>query len=82
MLPFQIAVAIDNFPSKSLQARALDSIRKKPQSSPGLSVAAAFRSIASSRLKPTDIPKFNEKMRELFWGGAHDERPRAKAAFN
>jgi protease I len=34
----------------------------------------------SSR-QPSDIPKFNEKMRELFWGGAGERRPRSKAAF-
>jgi hypothetical protein len=46
MLPFHVAVAIDNFPSKSLQARALDSIRERLQSSPSLPVFASFRGLA------------------------------------
>src|SRR5215469_15479735 len=50
MLPFHIAVAIDNFPTKSLQARALDSIRERLQSSPSLPVFASFRWLAKVSL--------------------------------
>jgi protease I len=38
------------------------------------------RNWVSSR-QPSDIPKFNEKMKALFWGGAREQQPRAKAAF-
>ncbi len=44
------------------------------------SEAVMDRNWVSSR-KPSDIPKFNEKMRELFWGGAGRRQPRSKAAF-
>lgn len=43
------------------------------------SEAVVDRNWVSSR-QPGDIPKFNEKMKELFWGGAR-QQPRAKAAF-
>ena len=44
------------------------------------SEAVVDRNWVSSR-QPSDIPKFNEKIKELFWGGAGREQPRAKAAF-
>jgi protease I len=112
MLPFQIVAAINNFPSKSLQARARDSIRERPQSNPGLPVVGEFhgrgrirvsekltsyhtikdelanagsewadseavvdRNWVSSR-QPIDIPKFNEELKELFWGGARNSPAR------
>ena len=43
------------------------------------SEAVVDRNWVSSR-KPSDIPKFNEKMKELFWGAGR-EAPRSKAAY-
>lgn len=43
------------------------------------SEAVVDRNWASSR-QPSDIPKFNEKVKELFWGGALQQPSRAKAA--
>ena len=31
--------------------------------------------------KPSDIPKFDEKMKELFWGGARGQQSRSRAAY-
>jgi protease I len=44
------------------------------------SEAVVDRNWVTSR-QPSDIPKFNEKMKELFWGGGRGRRPRSKAAF-
>jgi protease I len=41
--------------------------------------AVVDRNWVSSR-HPGDIPKFNEKIKELFWGGAREQRSRARAA--
>jgi hypothetical protein len=30
--------------------------------------------------QPSDIPKFNEKIKELFWCGARQQESRSKAA--
>jgi len=43
------------------------------------SEAVVDRNWVTSR-QPSDIPKFNEKMKELFWGGGH-ARSRSKAAY-
>jgi protease I len=44
------------------------------------SEAVVDRNWVSSR-QPSDIPKFNEKIKELFWGGSREQRSRARAAF-
>lgn len=44
------------------------------------SEAVVDRNWVSSR-QPSDIPKFNEKIKNLFWGGTREQQPRAKAAF-
>lgn len=44
------------------------------------SEAVVDRNWVSSR-QPSDIPKFNEKIKSLFWGSARQQQPRAKAAF-
>jgi protease I len=43
------------------------------------SEAVVDRNWVSSR-QPSDIPKFNEKIKELFWGGSRQQPSRAKAA--
>ena len=43
------------------------------------SEAVVDRNWVSSR-HPGDIPKFNDKIKKLFWGGARQEPSRAKAA--
>jgi len=43
------------------------------------SEAVVDRNWVSSR-HPSDIPKFNDKIKKLFWGGARQEPSRAKAA--
>jgi protease I len=44
------------------------------------SAAVVDRNWVTSR-QPSDIPEFNKKMRDLFWGGGRQERPRSRAAF-
>ncbi len=44
------------------------------------SEAVVDRNWVTSR-QPSDIPKFNEKMKELFWGGGRGEQSRSKAAY-
>lgn len=44
------------------------------------SEAVVDRNWVTSR-QPSDIPKFNEKMKELFWGGARGQQSRSKAAY-
>jgi protease I len=41
--------------------------------------AVVDRNWVTSR-QPGDIPKFNEKMKQLFWGGVGRQQPRSKAA--
>jgi putative intracellular protease/amidase len=43
------------------------------------SEAVVDRNWVSSR-QPSDIPKFNDKIKELFWGGARQQPSLAKAA--
>jgi putative intracellular protease/amidase len=43
------------------------------------SEAVVDRNWVSSR-QPSDIPKFNDEIKKLFWGGARQEPSRAKAA--
>jgi hypothetical protein len=79
ILNFHIVVAIDNYPFKRILARTPDSIRETPERDRGLPVVARVdRNWVSSR-QLDDIPKFNEKMKQLFRARTR-QQPRAKAA--